>query len=142
MKKTFNKFVYASLLALPSFAFAQSSLSPGSNSTFKDFIYNDIVGTIQILIPIMVAMAFVVFFWGLSKFILHSDSQADIQKGKNYMFWGIIVLFVLVSFRAIIAFITSDLGFGDGTVAPLLPTGGNSNANVTTNTNFTFPTAP
>ncbi len=77
--------------------------------------------TIGYLNPILFAMCFVVFFWGLSKFILNSGSKDEIEKGKNYMFWAIIALFILISFRAIISFITSDFGFGPGTSTPQIP---------------------
>ncbi len=103
---------------LPTLAFAQSFDLGGSN--FRGVIYY-ILDAILVLIPIMFALAFIVFFWGLSKFILHSDNAADIKKGKNYMFWGIIALFVLLSFRAIISFVSSDLDLGNSSVAPLLP---------------------
>ena len=77
--------------------------------------------TIGYLNPILFALCFVVFFWGLSKFILNSGSKDEIEKGKDYMVWAIIALFILISFRAIIAFITSDLGFGNSSATPQIP---------------------
>lgn len=124
MKNLHRKIAFVSIL-LPSFAIAQTLALGNGSSTFRDFIINDVIGTIAVLIPILIALAFVVFFWGLSKFILHSDNKNDIDKGRNYMFWGIIVLFILVSFRAIISYVVTDLGFSagrGGIFAPQLPT--------------------
>ncbi len=67
---------------------------------------------INILNPILFTLAFLVFFWGLSKFILSSGNAADVAKGKSYMGWGILALFILLSFMAIINLVTNDLGFG------------------------------
>jgi Na+-transporting NADH:ubiquinone oxidoreductase subunit NqrE len=115
--KNFIKKIYLGLAFIPSLALA---FSLGS-STFGDIV-KEVLSIIGLLIPLMFAVAFVVFFWGLSKFILHSDSKADIEAGKNYMFWGIIALFVLVTFRAIIAAITGDLDLGPSQTAPQLKT--------------------
>jgi Na+-driven multidrug efflux pump len=81
-----------------------------------------VLSIIRLLIPILFAMAFIVFFWGLSKFILSSNNQADIEKGKTYMIWGVIALFLLITFRTIIAIVADDLGIGNGNVTPILPT--------------------
>ncbi|MBI4155776.1 MAG: hypothetical protein HY507_00910 [Candidatus Zambryskibacteria bacterium] len=81
-----------------------------------------ILGIIDVLNPILFALAFLFFFWGLSKFILSSGNQADIQKGKNYMLWGILVLFILLTFRSIISIVSTELELGPATEKPLLPT--------------------
>jgi heme/copper-type cytochrome/quinol oxidase subunit 2 len=100
------------------------SLAQGINlrgSTFYDIMdyLNIMLRTIN---PILFSIVFIVFFWGLSKFILHSDNEQEISKGKNYMIWGILVLFILISFRAIISFITGDLGLGSASGIPLIRT--------------------
>ena len=82
-----------------------------------------ILGIIEILSPILFALAFLLFFWGMSKFILSSGNQADIQKGKNYMLWGILALFILLTFRSIITRVSTELELGGNTTQiPLLPT--------------------
>lgn len=100
------------------------SLAQGINlsgSTFYDVMdyLNIMLRTIN---PILFSIVFIVFFWGLSKFILHSDSEQEVTKGKNYMIWGILVLFILISFRAIISFITGDLGLGSASAIPTIRT--------------------
>ncbi len=117
MKLITKKIAYITIGLFPSLALAFSL----SQSTFGQVVM-EILSVIGLIIPLMFAVAFVVFFWGLSKFILHSDSKADIEAGKNYMFWGIIALFVLVTFRAIISFIVGDFGFGPADVPPVLKT--------------------
>ena len=93
-----------------------------AGSNFKEVIW-EILKIIDILNPILFILAFIVFFWGLSKFILSSGSEANIKKGKDYMLWGILALFILLTFRAIITLVAGDLGIGDTHIIPILPTG-------------------
>ncbi len=121
-------------LLLPATSYAWS-LGVNTDSTFKSFI-EELLGLIQLIIPILFMLAFIFFFWGLSKFILNSGSKDGVEKGKSYMLWGILALFILVTFRAIVGLIASDLGIGQSDYIPLLPTGG---ANVTTQEEYQLP---
>ena len=60
---------------------------------------------------LLVAIALLVFFWGLMKYILNlSSGEAKVEEGKNIMKWGLIALFVMVSVWGIIAFFQRALG--------------------------------
>ena len=117
-----GNFIYTLIsigLFVPSLVLAQLDIGK-AGTNFKDVIGQalKIIGT---LIPILFALAFLVFFWGLSKFILHSGNEAEVKKGKDYMLWGILALFLLVTSLAIINFLMGELGFSTD-VPPLLPT--------------------
>ena len=101
-----------------------------SNSTFAGVI-GYIISIISVLEPILFALAFIGFFWGLSKFILNgSGNQAELKKGKDYMMWGILALFILMSYSAIISIVTNEFEIGNGKTKPQLPTtSANSNIN-------------
>lgn len=114
MKKTFTLTV---LYFLPVIVFGFSL----SSSTFIDVI-DQIMMSINIAIPLLFSLSFIVFFWGVSKFILNSGSATEVQKGKSYMIWGVAALFVLVTVRAIISIVVKDLDMGDAKVLPLIPT--------------------
>jgi hypothetical protein len=111
--------LFGLFLLFPIVANAFDLFSAGT--TFKSIII-ELVGIINILIPILVAFAFIFFFWGLSKFILGSDNKEEIKRGQNYMLWGILALFILFSFRTLITFVINDLELGND--APFLPTDG------------------
>lgn len=121
IKSKYSKFPLALLWSfLPLVTFAQADFDlAGSN--FKKVILH-VLSVIAVLIPILFAAAFIVFFWGLSKFILNSSSQAEIEKGKNYMIWGVLALFILISFRAIISLVSGEFELGNSKDAPQLPT--------------------
>ena len=87
---------------------AFSLFDAGTN--FKSVV-DYVLDVISVLIPILVAFAFIFFFWGLSKFILSSGNKDGVEKGRDYMLWGILALFILFSFRTIIGLVSNDLGF-------------------------------
>lgn len=91
---------------------------------FPDFrsFADELVSVLKILLTILTMIAFITFFWGLGKFILHSGGTKEIQEGKQFMIYGVLALFILVSLQGILIFMSSQLGFGNYIDAPLLPT--------------------
>jgi hypothetical protein len=133
MKKSFPKtvaFVTALLVLTPVCAFAFDLVG----SSFKGVVCY-IVSLISIITPILFFIAFIFFFWGLSKYILMANNEKELQTGKNYMLWGILALFILVSVQAIVGIVTNEFGFGQGiqTGYPFLPGTGNAGAGCTFN---------
>ena len=113
------KYLVLSILFIPNMTFAEWSLA---KSNFKTVIV-EILSVIYILIPILGGLAFIVFFWGLSKFILNANKPEEIKNGRNYMLGGILVLFILLTFRVIIGFVSSELEIGRNIpIIPLLKT--------------------
>ncbi|MEO5646055.1 MAG: hypothetical protein ABIO57_03250 [Candidatus Paceibacterota bacterium] len=72
-----------------------------------------------VIIPGIFTLAFVVFLWGVFKFI-RSSEQKDKQESKQFIYMGLIGLFVMVSVWGIIKIATTTLGL-DNTV-PVLQT--------------------
>lgn len=86
--------------------------------TVTDIIYLfiDLANTIY---PVLTGLAFLVFLWGLVKFIAVAGDEKNVREGKNLMVWGLITLFLMVSFGAILEFLSNEFGFSYG--LPLLP---------------------
>jgi len=63
------------------------------------------------VIPFLATLAFLVFVWGVAKFIRSSGSEAELQKSRNFLIYGIVGLFVLVSLYGIITFLRKEFGF-------------------------------
>lgn len=98
---------------------AQDSFLNGSTVGGVITEVTGIIGSIQ---PLLMAAAFLVFFWGLSKFILNSNKPEEIKNGKNYMIWGILALFILLTYMTIIGLLSVELGIGNkDPVIPQLP---------------------
>ncbi len=78
--------------------------------TFKG-IGTLIIGTINtVLVPVIFALAFIVFLWGaFDVFILGANSEEVKEKGKNLMLWGLIGFFVMVSIWGLVNILTSSV---------------------------------
>lgn len=80
-------------------------------------------GLINQLIVIVVAVALLVFLWGLAKFIFRvSGDEKAVEEGKRIMIWGLIALFIMVSVWGIIGFFQGSLLPGGGPSTPTTPT--------------------
>mgnify|MGYP007099649453 CR=1 FL=1 len=75
----------------------------------------EVVGIINILIPIMIGLAVIFFFWGLSLTILNSNKPEGRKNGRSFMLWGILALFILFTFSIFVGLISSELEIGNKT---------------------------
>lgn len=75
---------------------------------------------IQNLTPIVVALALLVFFWGLVRYIFAAGSGgADKTKAVNTMIWSVIALFVMVSVWGIVRLIGRTVGIDEVQTVPV-----------------------
>lgn len=61
-----------------------------------------IIGYIETLIVIIFGLAFALFFYGLAQFMFKAGDTKAQENGRRLMFWGVIAIFVMISFYGII----------------------------------------
>lgn len=115
MKK--NKLLSIISILIPSVSFAFPA-------DLRGFI-SLIMGVLDIVIPILSSLAFLVFFWGVAKFILKAGDTKESQNGRDFMMYGLIALFILLSFLGILQFLSDQFEFGK-IKKPFLPGSGSS----------------
>ena len=91
-----------------------------------------------VVIPGIFMLAFVVFLWGVLKF-MRSSGQTDKQDAKQYIIGGLIGLFIMVSVWGIIRIVNTTLGFN--TFVPALQTDYLTTQNAPSSSTTTPPTA-
>ena len=108
-------------------AFALPLVSSAAISNISD-VGSFIINTINnVLVPVLFAIAFIVFLWGaFDTFILGANSEEVKEKGKNLMLWGLIGFFVMVSVWGLVNILTGTVSFGN----PSGPAGGAPKAGV------------
>ncbi|MFZ3043587.1 MAG: hypothetical protein WA058_00545 [Minisyncoccia bacterium] len=137
MKKIF-RFAPFAALAVPFSAFAQI------NTTYIKGYSDSIVGIINnILVPVLMAIAFIYFLYGVYKyFILGADSDTERKTGRQFVLWGIIGFVAILSVWGLVNIVGSTLGLSPGGNSPAVPTIGPSattqNTNINTNTSGYF----
>ncbi len=89
-----------------------------------------VINTINnVLVPVLFAVAFIVFLWGaFDTFIVGANNEEVKEKGKNLMLWGLIGFFVMVSIWGLVNILTGTVIFGNTTG----PGGGTPRAGVNT----------
>lgn len=75
-----------------------------------DSLIQRIGGWVFYLTGILAALAVLVFFWGLVRYIWSAGSAESKESGKKIMVWGVVALFVLFSIFGIVRFLQNSFG--------------------------------
>ena len=81
--------------------------------------YRDIETTSQHSItPLFMVVTIAVFLWGVVQFIFAAGDEEKIKSAKGYIVYGLVGVFVMVSFWGIIQVFGATFGFqpGQGTI--------------------------
>lgn len=113
MKKALSLATLAFALPLVSFAAINNISDAGS------FVINTIN---NIVVPVLFALAFIVFLWGVFEtFILGRGNEEKRTEGQNLMLWGLIGFFVMVSVWGLVNILTGTITFGNNTGPSQVP---------------------
>ena len=66
-------------------------------------------GNINKVVVVLAGFAFVVFVYGVVKFIYKAGDEKAREEGKSAITWGIIIFFVMVSVWGLVNLITSSV---------------------------------
>jgi uncharacterized membrane protein YidH (DUF202 family) len=117
MKKTLKVGSVVALMALPMFAFAAPAFS-GSPLEAALLFVEEIFG---FLVPFFILLAGVLFMWGLVKYVANASDEAAKESAKTLMIWGMVAIFVMVSFWGIIGFFSQTLGLSESVIVVAPP---------------------
>lgn len=68
------------------------------------------------LIPLLISIAVAGFIWGVAILVINPDNEDKKKQGKQFMIWGIIALFVIISVWGLVGVLSSTIG-----LKPLIP---------------------
>lgn len=107
MLKKISKISIASVGLLPFLALAQDSGNSFNGQYVTDFL-TTIGDWINILIPTLIGLALVVFFWGLVTYIWGGGT--DKEKAKGLMIWGVVAIAIMVSIWGVVSLLQNVFG--------------------------------
>ena len=124
MKKVISVVSSVGVFLFPVIAFAALTVTSGSafvGSGIETFVKN-LVGFINsTLVPLVFAIAFLVFLWGIFKtFILGGADETKRSEGRQLMLYAIIGFLLMVSLWGIVNLVGSSLGLNN-TLTGTLP---------------------
>lgn len=70
------------------------------------------------VIPFLITLATVSFIWGVIQYLMNPENEEKRKKGKSFVVWGLIGLFVMISVWGLVG-VLSDT-FGIKTLIPQL----------------------
>ncbi|KKS14680.1 MAG: hypothetical protein UU71_C0021G0003 [Parcubacteria group bacterium GW2011_GWB1_41_6] len=76
----------------------------------KSNVITPLQGILDALIPLLMVAAFVVFLWGIIKFITSGGDEEKKKAGKSLIIYGLIGLFVMVAVWGIIKLVQGTFG--------------------------------
>ncbi len=111
------------ILAAPLVAFADIISSPDSNFAYLKNTVRGLASVLNLLIPFLMILALVAFFWGLVKYIFSAEDEEAKATGKRIMIGGIIALFVMAAVWGLVGLLASATGVDtiSDVTAPNLP---------------------
>ena len=119
MKKNLFKWSGVAVVLTPLLALAQTGTgnAPISCSNFVqpgnlEYILcklNDILGMV---LPFLIALAVVIFVWGVVMYVVSSDEEAK-ATGRTRMIWGIVGLAVIIGLWGLVKIITNTFGLNN-----------------------------
>lgn len=125
IKKVFLAMLFALSLVPAVPVMAQSSPGGGSicDSSVGDIADVMLLGVCIIrkaLIPLLITLSIVLFIVGVIKYISKADEPAEREEGRNFMIYGIVALFVMVSIWGLVGIIQGTFGLGTNVLIPQL----------------------
>ncbi|MDQ5971602.1 MAG: hypothetical protein QG566_548 [Patescibacteria group bacterium] len=71
---------------------------------------------VQSIVPLLFALAIVGFIWGVIQMVMNPEDAEKRKQGKQFMVWGIIALFVMVSVWGLVQIVSNTFG-----INPIVP---------------------
>ncbi len=91
------------------------SCQPGQARNFRELIVNLFIGCIlSPLVYLIIAASIIVFLWGVFKFI-RSEGD-DKQAGREFIIWGIVGLFVMVSIWGLVSILSNTFNLNNASI--------------------------
>lgn len=82
-----------------------------------------VTGILNALIPLFMIIATVVFLWGVIRYITAAGDEEKVKEARNFIIYGLIGLFVMVSVWGLVGVLVSTFGVGgsSGVGTPTIP---------------------
>ncbi|MCH7883244.1 hypothetical protein IIA95_02420 [Patescibacteria group bacterium] len=81
---------------------------------------SSIIGVLNQVVPLLIAIAGVVFLWGVVLFVMGAGDEEKRKTGRNLIIYGLIGLAVMISFWGLVNILLATFGTGSRAI-PTIP---------------------
>jgi uncharacterized membrane protein YidH (DUF202 family) len=104
----------SSLFLLPVLAFAQpAGTYTGTDLTTIGQVLNRLQSVINLIIPFIVGLAVLVIIYGIFGFITSAGDEEARANAKQFIIWGVIGVFLMVSVWGLVTILVNSFGTSD-----------------------------
>ena len=96
-----------------------NTIPAGGSGTVSWIIYRMINIIISLTYLILLPLCFLLFFYGISKYLYNSDNEEARSNGKGFMIWSVIAIFVISTMWGLSLFLSNQFGFTNGKSFPI-----------------------
>jgi len=100
--------------AFAAFCSATSGFQLQSSPKLADIINFFTCFLANAIVPLLFTVAMTIFIWGVVQFIANADNEEKRKKGRTFMIWGIVALFVMVSVWGLVKILTTTFNIEFG----------------------------
>ncbi|MDP2651680.1 MAG: hypothetical protein Q8O94_00910 [bacterium] len=113
---------FAPAIAFAGSAFNISTYSYGGCDVYFCWLGNMIIGLINnVLVPVLFAIAFIVFLYGIAEAYIFSKGDPEkVKSGHKLVLWGIVAFAIMISIWGLVNVVANTFGLS-GYGAPALP---------------------
>ena len=123
MNSLFKKvYIFIFLAVSPTIALAQGAPDPCPAEINNAMAVLNLLGCIitKSVIPLLVLLSVVVFIFGVVKYIGNAGDSKNREEGRNFMIYGIVALFVMVSVWGFVSILQGTFGLSNSVLIPQL----------------------
>ncbi len=105
----------SALLLFPVFAFAATPV----DTTGLEQTVAGLIRVVNLLIPFFLAIAVIVFIYGLIKYVLNAGDAAKRTEGRGYMIYGIIAIAIILSIFGLVKLLQNTFGIQNNIITDI-----------------------
>ncbi len=111
MKKIIQKSIPFLVFFLPFVAHAQTDTSCSNALTTVGDIFQFFICLIgKSVTPLLFLVAICIFLFGVIKYMMNANDETKRTEGREFMIWGIVALFVMLSVWGLVGVLRSTFG--------------------------------
>ena len=86
------------------------NIARAENVTNALSLKDKLIGILDLAVQVLIAAAVVLFLYGVVKYIASGEDETKRKEAKNYIIYGIVGLFVMVSVWGLVGILTGTFG--------------------------------